>query len=406
VGGPPSIVDRRDLIESVQRSTTDVRLVDLDRDDDLDIVWISQPDEAMNPGGLDVTRNLGSGAFERWDQPGLAEVDSWSFGTPSDVDGDGDPDLILTRAGRTSSEILVLQNDGGGSLSPVADAAPELTGENTGICFGRAGVGDVDGDGDPDVLFPVAFDLELATDRPNVLLLNDGSGTFLADAEGRLPAIPAGEDHTFSVVVDDFTGDGAVDIFLGQAEHRLRLLVNRGDGFFDDQSDDDGAGAPRLPQDLVRAYHSVAADPDADGDLDVIVVNDVSTDAEGASRLWENSIFVNDGVGHFTFSTLPTTNGLRDGRGLDTGDVNGDGRLDVVIGNGTDTVDHGGTAVEVLLGAGDGTFSPMTGVPALAAGVFGVALGDLDGNGLGDIAVAVAEPDPTGDLSNVLFMNE
>ena len=118
-----------------------------------------------------------------------------------------------------------------------------------------------------------------------------------------------------------------------------------------------------------------------------------------------NHVLVNDGTGHFTVVALPLTDTMHDSRSLACGDFDADGIADIAIGNATEVLPNGGTAIEVLLGQPDGTFEPLVDLPDVPAGVFGVALGDVDGDGRLDLAAAVNEARPDGDLSNILLLN-
>jgi hypothetical protein len=234
------------------------------------------------------------------------------------------------------------------------------------------------------------------------LLVGDGRGAFVRDEETRLPSVTPGEDFTLCAATGDFTGDGVADVFLGESERSPRILVNAG-GRLVDQTADDGGGLPRIPATArLRAYACEAADVDGDDDLDVVVVNDARI-ASDFPEIQGNDVLRNDGSGHFTIDKLPLLDGPHDGRGLAVGDVDADGVLDIVIGYGTETMSHGGEAVELLLGTGDGSFVPSEGL-RFEGGVFGLALGDLDEDGLLDVAIAVAEPTAGGDLSNRLLL--
>jgi hypothetical protein len=74
---------------------------------------------------------------------------------------------------------------------------------------------------------------------------------------------------------------------------------------------------------------------------------------------------------------------------LALGDLNGDGRLDLAVANYGDPLLGDGT-ISVFLGDGDGTFSAATPYPTGAAGPQAVAIGDLNGDGRLDLAVAHA----------------
>jgi FG-GAP-like repeat len=396
----PTYDDHSEVLPTNQNSTTDVLITDLNGDGELDLVWVSQPDAEGNPGGVEILVNQGHAEFEPVDLSGIDGLDSWSFVLAMDMDGDGDQDLILSRPATTSTQVTVLMNSGVATFARYDSAVPHLSGEGYGYVFGRVAAADVDRDGDLDLLVPVSFDTTFAEDRPNVLLLNEGDGYFTEDLEGRLPPIPALQDFTLSLALGDVNGDGAVDVFLGEAETRSRLLINDGAGFFTDESDDATLTTGRLPADELRAYDCRLADLDGDGDLDLVVINDVSL-STGDSVLMGNHVLLNDGTGHFSIVHLPPTDVPHDTRGLAIGDLDQDGVPDLVLGNATDTVSHDGMALEWLRGLGDGTFAPVGPLPTYSVGIFGVAVGDLDGDGYPDIAAAVAEPDPTDSASNL-----
>jgi len=402
-GGPTGPVLRvaPDAVAPSNQSTTDVRTADLDLDGDLDLVWTGQAGdpERWPDGSVVLSINDGTGWFEPSDT-GIADLGPWTFVSIADVDGDGSPDLVLTKPARTTTEIAVLLNDGAAHFRRAT--VPDLTGEADGIVFGQAAPVDVDGDGDVDLVVPMFADVAYTTARPNVLLMNDGSGTYTRDTEGRIPELTPDTDWTLSIGAGDVDGDGAPDLFLGEADRAPRLLVNDGAGHFVDRTDDDGSGTgtPSLPPDVMRAYRTELADLDLDGDLDVTVINDASAAAD--TTLLGNFFFHNDGAGHFDLWEMPLPGGRRDTRGLTLADMDGDGRPDIVVGNGNEIVPHEGDAVSVLLARGDEYVSDVS-VPTFDFGVFGVAAGDFDGDGRCDLALAVALPGGSGELSNVVL---
>ena len=403
--GPGGLVDASGQLPTSLRYTTDVLAADLDGDGDLDLAWANQFAGEGSPidGGLEISLNDGAGRFSAGDTSALQELGSWTFVRAVDLDGDRDLDLVLTRPARTTAEVLVLSNAGDGSFHAAEGTTPEITGEADGLVFTRVAVGDVDGDCDPDLVVPMFSSNDGMQSRPSILLVNDGHGFFARDTEGRLPAMEPDGDWTLGAALADFTGDGVPDLYLGEAERRQRLLVNDGTGRFADESDDDGTGTPRLPPDVYRAAQTDVGDLDGDGDLDIAIVNDAAV-TTGEPVPLANAVLVNDGRGHFTANPLPPTDTIHDSRSLACGDVDGDGIADVVIGNATETLSSGGTAIEILLGTPDGGFEPVPDLPRFDAGIFGVALADLNGDGRPDIAAAVNEGGADGNLSNILLL--
>ena len=153
--------------------------------------------------------------------------------TPLDVDGDGDLDLFMANDhGDHIEPSHLLVNDGSGAFTVAEDCACELAGNAMG-----GAVGDVDDDGDPDL---VVSDLDVFH-----LLLNQGDGSFAdgAEALGLSPARdPIGASWGTSFV--DLDRDGREDVVAtfggippsGEIEgedQRLTDLLARhtGDGF-------------------------------------------------------------------------------------------------------------------------------------------------------------------------------
>ena len=294
---------------------------------------------ALNDGaGGYVGSSLGSVAVTR----GIAA---------GDLDGDGDQDLVFVQ-GTPTQDAEVWWNDGDANFTQ----GPTLT---TGINIGdeRADpvlVADTDGDGDQDVL--------VAANQTVRHFVNDGAGSFaqtdydltagfwdsarslrLADMDGdgvddlvvtawttgllvaqgdgtggfNLPAtrypIPAGTFGRYELSrLADLEGDGDLDVFVGGTEPELW----RNDG---------GAltyiGIVGGDASLVAGSNLVAGDFDDDGDADVLT---------RAGHLMENN-----GDGTFTHvgRTLRDNGAFASGRPTDLFDLDGDGRLDIVMGS-------------------------------------------------------------------------
>jgi hypothetical protein len=263
-------------------------------------------------------------------------------------------------------------------------------------------------DGDEDVVVPIFSSEDFQSERPNLLYLNDGMGNFTPDSDGRIPAMPTNADWTLSVAAADYDGDGDPDLVFGEAERQSRMLENDGTGHFSDITGPLGAPDARIPTAMARAYQAVPFDIDVDGDQDLIVVNDAVLQSDGPGIVsFGNYVLPNDGEGRFGLQQLPAP--ARDTKGLAIADVNGDGNYDITVGNTVGGVlNHEGEAIGVFLGDGQGDFEPMAGLPRWHRGVFGVAVGDLNGDGRADIAGAVGTADEAGstdgDFSNILLL--
>ncbi len=403
---------REVLREHLPRLATeayDFAVADLDRDGWLDVVRAG-----VGPNRL----WLGDGrtVFAPAPRLTLPVINAQSHAVVTfDADGDGDldvlsADLIFPR--------LLLQ--AGGTFQDVSLSRLPL-----GIFDSYdAAAGDVDADGDLDLVLAVEF-------GPSALWRNDGTGTFSAAPPAEFPSPPI--DEARRVLLADLDGDTDLDVLLGAANGPLRYLANDGTGRFTDVT------ASRLPRPLNGVWSLALADFDGDGDIDLFAGLRIGF---GTDALW-----LGDGRGNFVEPPSPLTP-IRSGPTLDlaTFDADGDGDQDVVrVGAGhADLLRNDGTGrmritrgaippldgitravvatdldgdgdhdlllartagpSRLLFGAGDGTFVDATAreFPDAARAVTALALGDVQGDRLLDVASALDGPDsvergsPTG----------
>src|SRR5262249_8558968 len=221
-------------------------------------------------------------------------------------------------------------------------------------------VADFNGDGQPD--------LAVANSSYNgtVSILLASGGGYLAPV-----GYAAGSNPT-DVIAADFTGDGKQDLAVvdDAFSNNLRVLKGNGDGTFQ-AAVSYTVGANPLAV--------VAGDWDTDGDLDLATAN------------WNSSnvtVMRNTGDGTFTSAgNVAVGTPLVD---LSVGDFDGDGRLDLVAAGYRLDCSYGckpiDPVVQVLVGKGDGTFTAGPAYSDLWPGAVGV--GDFDGDGVLDLAVA------------------
>ena len=287
----------------------------------------------------------------------------------ADVNGDGNPDLIVANSpGYSSGSIGVLLGNGDGTFQPVK--LDSIAG-TVGVVNALA-VADVNGDGKADVL--VGTCCESNGNNEVAVLLGNGDGTFqpaaMYDAAGTQGGI---------VSVGDVNGDGRPDIVMvnwdnSDNKSTVSVLLGNGDGTFRPVVISDAPSDPSC---------SALADVNHDGKLDLVICS-------------EDTVAVLLGNGDGTFQTFANTN-FYAGYCLPAvavGDVNGDGLLDMVAPNaGPDGCGSQGFA-GILKGDGDGTFQGEVNYLALGytnGGVGQVAVGDLDGDGKLDVMVTTGE---------------
>lgn len=256
-----------------------------------------------------------------------------------DVDSDGDLDIAWANGQGYSSLGALLKprlylNDGTGRYSDVTDVnVAGITG-----CFRGVEFGDVDRDGDWDML--------LAQDyaRPALLLLNNGSGVFTAAPAGQIPAINLGSSRG---QFGDIDNDGDLDIALCHSgtnrfgtTAKPKIYVNDGSGRFADNTALTPTGNVSEQMDILFV------DVDQDFDLDLHV--GTRTSGTQSSRLW-----LNNGAGTYVNQAMPTDTTCYS---YDAGDFDGDGDFDLL------GVNAGTSNAELLLANANGLGTSWTNV--------------------------------------------
>jgi hypothetical protein len=282
-----------------------------------------------------------------------------------DIDGDGDLDVIMALELDVNRLYL---NDGSGRFTWVPNTFSNVKHDTEHIR-----IADFDNDGNIDVIF-VSED-----DQNHEFYLGNGDGTF-RDAGDRLLAMSEGN----GLDVGDVNGDGFVDIVIGNSGEKGQnfLWLNDKDnpGHFIDVT------ATHLPQVNDGTQSIVLADLDGDGDLDMVVGNEVPP----------NRLLINDGTG--VFSEKPE--GLELLVPLETRmvllfDVDNDGDKDIVFSNLTS---NGGKwdkdpQVRILINDGNANFKDETEsrMPRNKFSSYASQYIDFDGDGDLDLLVSTIE---------------
>jgi hypothetical protein len=233
--------------------TDAVALFDADADGDLDVF---RGNDGGQPDGL--FRNDGSGVFAE-DPVAIPPDNRSAHGVAiGDVDGDLDLDVFVGNgaSSSTGSTESLLLNGGSGSFADGSAALPANADWTNAVAMG-----DVDGDGDLDLLGANGGTAWSPTDR---LYLNVG-GAFVDGT----PALGVDSERTYGALLEDVDGDVDLDLFFANASPtgRDRLLRNDGGLAFTDVS------GQALPQEPFRSLAARADDLDGDGDRDIVLLD-------------------------------------------------------------------------------------------------------------------------------------
>jgi len=335
------------------------------------ILFGSSAYAAVWGGFLDRSTNLLTFTFSFTGTTNPAAGDSnenYYDGDMGDFDGDGWMDRALI------SRYGLLLNTGGGFMTPAANTIVGGTyrfGDKDGVGNDAAQWADVDNDGDLDIL-------QGGNGETLTLQINAGGGRFTTKP---IPSVSA-----LNIVNIDIDRDGDVDLAIahsfcsdvacghgcaetncaGSWPKQFNLFLNDGNGNFSNVT-----GARGFPNNFGTnlIVGLVAGDVDNDGDFDLLMINGIQRGITLAR---------NNGSGFFTTNRIPFALALAPIRpisggfsqGMNLGDIDGDGDLDLVCALDRDTAGspHPRVAHAVFINDGAGNFVEETATRFTVAG--------------------------------------
>lgn len=281
-----------------------------------------------------------------------------------DVDGDGRPDLVLTKGGTTNRyTVFVMLNQS--TISTISFRAPFLLNMETSHVAIQANVRDLNGDGRPEIIVSNGWNNILYI-FPNDAAQPVGSNPYTLPA---LKIAVTGVTNTYGLDVQDLDNDGKPDILLNQIStsdvHVLRNTSTTSLQF---------AEAQKIPV-AGELRNITTADLNKDDKLDIIVS---STNTNKVIALLNNST-----TGNILFSSSPITLSADSAPwGLSASDIDGDRDTDIIVSH------QVSSTINVFIN--DGTNSPSFAKHSIATTrpARNHVTGDLNQDGKPDIAMA------------------
>lgn len=310
-----------------------VRAVDYDRDGDLDLTVATLPGPTGTAGGMQLFTNVG-GNFVDQTAARLAPADNEACFAHefADLNADGHMDLLVLGredANGATLDPVIFFNDGSGRFGSAFGRADLVTGLGAAL---DPAIGDVDGDGDLDLIFCDGAQHNPSKGPYTLALLRNLGGAWALDLG--FQSAPFNNDLWTSscVALGDLDNDGDLDLAVGRTSGiggDDMLLINDGSGVYGDES------SVRLPFYVDKTSDVKVADLNGDGWLDLLFAQShVSSDPLTTGDLLYNQgpaqpgVFADASPAQWPETADPE---LLLRLWVETGDVDNDGDLDAVV---------------------------------------------------------------------------
>ena len=382
-----------------------VVMFDFDGDGDQDLFFVdggSLPGYTGEPARSRLFRNDGAGTFTDWTEKSGIRITGYGVGGVSgDIDNDGDLDLFVS--GLDNDQLF--RNNGDGTFTEVTAQA----GVSDPLWSSSAAFADLDNDGDLDLYVVNYVDFTVKNHKlcgdlqrhlpgychpdeynplPSHYYRNRGDGTF--ENATQAAGFGGAIGPGLGIVVGDIDNDGWQDVYIANDNKPNFLFHNKGNGTFEDISLLSGTafGENGNPE---AGMGVDMGDYDGDGLLDIVVTN---------FELETYALYRNLGNGAFVDVRAPA--GIREatllylGFGTAFADFDQDGDLDLVFANGhinDNTADFRPGSLyrqrnQIFDNQGNGKFREDKNTGMdVVRASRGLAVGDLDGDGDLDVAI-------------------
>jgi hypothetical protein len=311
----------------------------------------------------------------------------------TDLDGDGNSDLFVGTASgggfgadlNSQGFFLSLLNLGNGQLAAPPAYLPTQPALQFPVLYD---VADFNGDSKPDIV-TVGADAGNTTALLSVLE-NNGSGSFTQGPQTNInvPGLAASQAKLQALAAADLDGDGKMDVVFAHTDQGganvLSVSLGNGDGTFKTQTDFSISGS---------VVGLVVADLNGDNKPDLAFIQNPATDGTSTGTGIFVMLNTSTGAGSAAFHAPQQIDLQPNLAFLNVHDL-GNGKQDLVATSGNIATTSTGNSVFVYLGNGDGSFKPAT---KLSGGTFPgpVGVGDMNNDGKLDLVVAATNSDDT-----------
>jgi len=279
----------------------------------------------------------------------------------ADFNGDKNLDFVVGQQGYAGGQWMTM---GLGNGDGTFRSSQSYGYSWSGIVYGVA-TADLNNDGNLDIV-----EAGGGTGVGITAMLGSSHGAFGSPISTAVGCGQANRNGVNSIALGDVSGDGKVDVVatslnigITNCENVVAVLIGSGNGKFK-------TPVYYSTGVTVQSGSVTLADLNGDGKLDILVSN-----ADGSL-----SVLLNKGSGKYAAATVISAASGTQGGNIVIGDFNKDGKLDIAV------TDYSGTAINVLLGNGDGTFKAPISTPS-PINPSALAAGDFNNDGKLDLAL-------------------
>ena len=332
-----------------------VAFADIDGDNDQDVLIMGTDNSFVSPI---LYINDGQGGYTMVEDVPFKKGGASAAIAFTDIDGDGDQDLLITES-HFNPIAELYTNDGNGVFALVNNTPFE------GVGLSSIAFADVDGDNDQDVL--------ISGNNSNSILitelyLNDGEGFFTFQIDVKFERVYDG-DMAFA----DIDGDGDQDVLITgkDFDEKPTTILYQNDGSGDFTVIDETP--------FVGVYWGEIAFSDIDGDSDQdVIITGVSFEGNVLTML-----YTNDGNGSFTLIDDTSLENVYSSS-IAFSDVDGDNDQDLII---TGINSDNDFVTQLYSNSGSGVFTPVNDLILETASQGSVRFSDVDGDNDQDLLI-------------------